>query len=109
MCSFFSFLTTELFCGKARVSNCDKGVKETDWSVLANLGIDDEDEGSSAREDHLVVKRGVEEVHLSGEVPDLEVHEGASREVVLVYLVGALQEERLVGRHLVEDHLKNII
>ena len=83
-------------------------IKGLNLSVWAHLGIDDEDEGSGAREDHLVVKRGVKEVHLSGEVPDLEVDEGASREVVLVDLVGALQEERLVGRHLVEDDLQYI-
>ena len=70
-----------------------------------HLGVDDEDEGAGSREDHVVVERGVKEVHLTGEVPDLEVDEGAPGEVVLVDLVGALEEERLVGRHLVENHL----
>lgn len=71
------------------------------------LGVDDEDEGSCAPEDHLVVKGGVEEVDLPGEIPNLKVDEGAVGDVLPADLVGAFQEERLIGRHLVEDDFLN--
>lgn len=71
----------------------------------AHLSIDDKDQRSRSLEDHLAVKRGVEEVHLAGEVPDLEVDKGAAGDVVLVDFVGAFEEQGLVGRHLVEHNL----
>lgn len=69
------------------------------------LGVDDEDEGAAAAEDHVAVEGGVEEVDLSGEVPDLELDEARVADVVLDDLVGALEEEGLVRGHLVEDDL----
>ena len=44
-------------------------------------------------------------VHLPREIPNRELDEGAVGDVVLLDLVGGLQEESLVGGHLVEDHL----
>lgn len=75
-------------------------------SVL-HLSINDKYQGPSSSEDHLVVKSGVEEVDLAWEVPDLEVDERAAGDVILVDLVGALQEQGLIGRHFVENHLKS--
>lgn len=72
-----------------------------------HLSVDDKYQGPSSPEDHLVVKGGIEEVHLAREVPDLEVDERAAGDVVLVDLVGALQEQSLVRRHFVENHLKS--
>ena len=43
--------------------------------------------------------------HLPREIPNRELDEGAVGDVVLLDLVGCLQEESLVGGHLVEDHL----
>lgn len=76
------------------------------FSVL-HLSIDDKYQSPSSSEDHLVVEGGVEEVNLAWEVPNLEVDEWAAGDVVLVDLVGALQEQGLIGRHFVEHHLKN--
>jgi len=73
--------------------------------VWADLRVDDEDQRSGAPEDHLVVEGGVEEVDLAGEVTDLEADEGAAGHVLSADLVGALQEQGLVGRHLMENHL----
>lgn len=70
-----------------------------------HLSVNDEDQGTRSFEDHLAVEGGVEEVHLTGKVPDLEVDEGAAGNVVLVDFVGALQEQSLVGGHLVENDL----
>lgn len=89
---------------------------EEDWLDVASsdtekkekpsyLSVDDEDQGARSFEDHLTVEGGIEEVHLAGKVPDLEVDEGAAGNVVLVDFVGALQEQSLVGRHLVENDL----
>ena len=50
------------------------------------------------------VKSGVEEIDLAGKVPDLEADEGAVGDVLSANLIGALQEESLVGGHLVEHH-----
>lgn len=57
-----------------------------------NLSVNDKNQSTGSPEDHLTVKRGVEEVHLAREVPDLEVDKGAAGDVVLVDFVGALQE-----------------
>ena len=73
--------------------------------MSSHLSVNDKYQGAGSLEDHLAVKRGVEEVHLAGEVPDLEVDEGAAGDVVLVDFVGALEEKRLVGRHLVKYNL----
>lgn len=74
---------------------------------VPHLSIDDKYQSPSSSEDHLVVEGGVEEVHLTREVPNLEVDKGAAGDVVLVDLVGALQEQGLIGRHFVEHHLKS--
>lgn len=71
-----------------------------------HLSINDEYQSPGSSEDHRVVEGGVEEVHLTWEVPDLEVDKGAAGDVVLVDLVGALQKQGLVGRHFVENDLK---
>lgn len=71
----------------------------------SHLSVDDEDQGSGSFEDHLAVKRGVKEVHLARKVPDLEVDKGGAGDVVLVDFVGALEKERLVWGHLMENHL----
>lgn len=73
--------------------------------MSSHLSVNDKYQSAGSLEDHLAVKRGVEEVHLAGEVPDLEVDEGAAGDVVLVDFVGALEEKRLVGRHLVKYNL----
>jgi len=72
--------------------------------VVVILGIDDKDQGSTASKDHVRIKGRLEEVNLAGEVPDLELHKAGVVDVVLHDLTGRLQEERLVRRHLVEDH-----
>lgn len=74
-------------------------------SLLSHLSINDKYQSARSLEDHLTVKRGVQEVHLARKVPDLEVDKGAAGDVVLVDFVGALQEQRLVGGHLVENNL----
>lgn len=71
----------------------------------SHLSVDDEDQSSGSFEDHLAVKRGVKEVHLARKVPDLEVDEGGAGDVVLVDFVGALEKERLIWGHLMENHL----
>ncbi|KAF3839398.1 hypothetical protein F7725_018115 [Dissostichus mawsoni] len=58
------------------------------WSLLRASTIDDKYQSPRSSEDHLVVEGGVEEVHLTREVPNLEVDEGAAGDVVLVDLVG---------------------
>lgn len=70
------------------------------------LSIDDKYQSPGSSEDHLIVEGGVEEVDLTWEVPNLEVDKRAAGDVVLVDLVGALQEQGLIGRHFVEHHLK---
>lgn len=74
--------------------------------AAAHLSIDDENKGSCSSENHLVVKRRVKEVHLTRKVPNLEVDKGAAGNVVLVDLVGALQEQGFIGGHFVEHDLK---
>ncbi len=61
-------------------------------SPVPHLSIDDKYQSPRSSEDHLVVEGGVKEVHLTWEVPNLEVDKGAARDVVLVDLVGAFQE-----------------
>lgn len=73
--------------------------------MSSNLSVNDKDQSSGSLEDHLAVKRGVEEVHLARKVPDLEVDKGGAGDVVLVDFVGALEEQRLIGWHLVEYNL----
>lgn len=82
--------------------------KKKKKNLPAHLSIDDKDQRSSSLEDHLTVKRGVKEVHLTGEVPDLEVHKGATGDVVLVDFIGAFQEQGLIRRHLVENNLSGL-
>lgn len=65
--------------------------------MSSNLSVNDKDQSSGSLEDHLAVKRGVEEVHLARKVPDLEVDKGGAGDVVLVDFVGALEEQRLIG------------
>lgn len=71
----------------------------------SHLSVDDKDQSSGSFEDHLAVKRGVKEVHLTRKVPDLEVDKGGAGDVVLVDFVGALEKERLIWGHLMENHL----
>jgi len=73
--------------------------------VSSYLSVDDKDQSAGPVEDHLAVEGGVEEVHLAGKVPDLEVDEGGAGDVVLVDFVGALEKQRFIGGHLVENHL----
>lgn len=73
---------------------------------IIHLSINDKYQSPRSSEDHLVVEGGVEEIHLAWKVPDLEVDEGAAGDVVFVDLVGAFQEQGLIGRHFVENHLK---
>lgn len=65
-------------------------------TLSSDLCINDEDQSPCAPEDHLIVKGGVKEVHLTRKVPDLEVNKRAAGDVILVNLVGALQEQRLI-------------
>lgn len=89
-----------------RSTSCICNRVELTTSVF-HLSIDDEYQGPGSSEDHLIVKGGVKEVDLAGEVPDLEVDERAAGDVVFVDLVGTLQEQGLIGRHFVENHLKS--
>lgn len=68
------------------------------------LGVYNKYQGSAAAEYHVAVKGWIEEVDLAGKVPDLKLHEARVADVVLDDFVGALEEERLVRRHFVEDH-----
>lgn len=74
-------------------------------NVSLYLSINDKDKSSCAPEDHLVVERGVKEVHLARKVPDLKIDKGATGDVILVDFVGAFQEQGLIRRHLVKHHL----
>lgn len=47
--------------------------------------------------DHLAVEGRVEEVHLSGEIPDLELDERGAGYVVFVDFVGAFEKQSLIG------------
>lgn len=85
----------------------ERGVRAAAAKAELYLGVDDEYQRSRSPEDHLVVERRVKEVDLPREVPNLEVNEGAVGDVFPADLVGALQEQRLAGGHLVEDHLLN--
>lgn len=76
------------------------------FPVSAYLSIDDKNQRAGAPENHLVIEGGVEKVHLPWKVPYVKVHEGTGGDVVLVDLVGALQEERFIGRHLMKHHLR---
>ncbi len=69
------------------------------------LSIYDEDDGPASVKDFFRLEGGVEEVDLPREVPDRELHERAVGDLVLHYLISALQEKSLVRRHLVEDDL----
>lgn len=73
-----------------------------DWQK--HLWVDHENERSRATEYHLVVEGGVEEIDLSRKVPDLEADEGAVGYILSADLISALQEQSLIGGHLVEDH-----
>lgn len=69
-----------------------------------HLRVDDENKRPRAAEDHLVVEGRVEEIDLTRKIPDLEADERAVGHVLSADLISALQEQRLVGGHLVEDH-----
>lgn len=71
-----------------------------------HLSIDDKYQRACAPENHLVIEGGVEKVHLPRKVPYVKVDEGTAGDVVLVDLVGAFQEKRLIGRHLMKHHLR---
>lgn len=85
------------------LNNSINGEKRSRLTI--HLGVDNENERSRAPEYHLVVEGGVEEIYLTRKVPDLEADEGAVGHVLSADLIGALQEQGLVGGHLVEDHL----
>lgn len=70
------------------------------------LSIDDKNQRAGAPENHFVIEGGVEKVHLPWKVPYVKVDKGTAGDVVLVDLVGALQEECLIGRHLMKHHLR---
>lgn len=77
-------------------------------SIMAlwpDLWVDDKDKSSSASKDHFIVKGGVKEVNLAGEVPDLEADKGAAGDILSADLIGALQEQGLTGGHFMENHL----
>lgn len=74
-------------------------------NVCPYLSINDKYKSSCASEDHFVIESGVKKVHLTRKVPDLKIDEGATGDVILVDFVGALQEQRLIRRHLVKHHL----
>lgn len=69
------------------------------------LRIDNENKCSRPAENHFIVEGRIKEINLPGEVPDLKADEGAVGDVLATNLVGALQEKRFVGGHLVEHHL----
>lgn len=71
-----------------------------------HLSINNKYQCSSSSEDHLIVKGGVEEVHLTRKVPDLEVDKRTARDVILVNLVGALQKQSLIWGHFMKNNLK---
>jgi len=69
------------------------------------LRIDDPHERAAAAVRVLWLDRRRGGVNVPREVPDLKLDERRVVNVVLDQLVGGLEEERLVRRHLVEDHL----
>lgn len=74
-------------------------------ALWPDLRVDNKDKRAGSSEDHFVVKGGVEEVNLAWEVPDLEADKGAARDILSANLIGAFQEQGLVGRHFMENHL----
>mmetsp|Transcript_22351 Transcript_22351/g.60408 ORF Transcript_22351/g.60408 Transcript_22351/m.60408 type:complete len:204 (-) Transcript_22351:68-679(-) len=85
----------------------ERSLEPRDGLRVIVLHVDDPDESRAGGEDRGPLGRLLSE--LSGarrrEIPDLELQEGAVRDVCLDDLGGTLQEERLVRRHLVEDDL----
>lgn len=71
-------------------SSADRVQRVNRLVCFLHLSIDDKYQSPGSSEDHCVVEGGVKEVHLTWEVPDLEVDKGAAGDVVLVDLVGAL-------------------
>ena len=69
------------------------------------LRVDHPHERAAAAERDLGLHRRRRGVDVARKVPHLELHEGGVGDVVLHNLVRRLEEERLVRRHLVEDHL----
>ncbi len=74
-------------------------------NFLFYLCIDDKYQGPSSSENHLIVKGWIKKVHLSREVPDLEIDKGAAGDVIFIDLVGALEKQGLIGGHLMKHHL----
>jgi len=69
------------------------------------LRVDHPHERAAAAERDLGLHRRRRGVDVARKVPHLELHKGGVGDVVLHNLVRRLEEERLVRRHLVEDHL----
>lgn len=74
---------------------------------MFHLRIYDKDESPCATEYHLVVECGVEEINLTRKVPDLEADKGTVGNVLSANLIGAFQEQSLIGWHLVENNFLN--
>lgn len=68
-------LNVDIRIGRLKVED---GVVETgDGFEILILSIDDPDQGTDFSEDGIEVEGRVEEINLSGEIPNLKVHEGA--------------------------------
>ena len=89
-------------------------VRASDYLVEVGQGrlvvvgaVYDEDNGVAVGEETLVVERDgrLENVHLSGDLHQFVVQEAVRLYVAKFDLGGALEQQRAVGRHLVEDHL----
>ena len=77
---------------------------------LVDVGaVYDVNNGVAVGEEPLVVEwhGRLEYVHLSGDLHELVVQEAVSLDVPELDLGGAFQQQRAVGSHLVEDHLRN--
>lgn len=57
----------------------DCAVKAVDGFEVVVLSVNYPDQGTNFAENGIEVEGGVHEVNLAGEVPNLEVHEGAKR------------------------------
>lgn len=88
------------------------------------MRVDNKNERSAVAEDHVRVERGIEEIDLTGEVPNLKLHEAGNErflgqrssekvdskpgvvDIVFDDFVCALEEECLVRAHFMEDYLE---
>jgi hypothetical protein len=68
------------------------------------LRVDDPHKCTTAPIGAVRLDRGGGGVHVARKIPDLKLEEGRIGNVVLHQLVGGLEEERLMWRHLMEDH-----